>query len=74
MPRLARNKAELALLAFVECIETTGGIVNGGKGYMVPVADREWVDLGAAYLVACDALNIEPVVLDEENLSGKPAE
>ena len=66
MPRLAKNRAELALLAFVECIETTGGIVNDHKGFMVPVADREWVDLAAAYLAACDALAIEPVVLEEQ--------
>lgn len=49
-----------ALRAFVAVIDSTGGVEEDDKGYPVPVADTEWIDLGAAYVVACEALGVQP--------------
>jgi len=50
-----------ALLAFVEAIDATGGVVYDGQHH-APVADEEWIDLGEAYLKACLALGREAKV------------
>ena len=52
---------EDALREFIDCINATGGVVIDDKGYPVPVADEEWIDLGQAYYSACAALGVEPV-------------
>ena len=49
---------EAALREFVQTIEATGGVVEDGKGNYEPVADRDWIDLGHAYVRACQALDI----------------
>lgn len=41
-------------------IHATGGLTVDDDGCDVPVADPEWLDLGAAYLLACEALGYEP--------------
>jgi hypothetical protein len=49
-----------ALKAFVDAINATGGVVSSETGIMVPVAEREWSDLGDAYATACKALGVPP--------------
>ncbi len=50
-----------ALAEFCDTIEDTGGVKKDDKGYHVPVADEDWIDLGEAYMRACDALGRKPV-------------
>lgn len=50
-----------ALWNFCDVIDNTGGIKKDDKGYHVPVADEDWIDLGEAYMRACDALGRKPV-------------
>lgn len=49
-----------ALEEFVNDVDATGGVAEDRKGFMVPVADPEWVDLGETYMKACGALNRKP--------------
>jgi hypothetical protein len=49
-----------ALREFVDAINATGGVTTDRKGYTVPVADQEWIDLGDAYDKACEALGVKP--------------
>ena len=53
-------KIKAALLQFVDCIAVTGGVKRDEKGYMVPVFDEEFIDLGEAYMAAALALGREP--------------
>ena len=45
-----------ALLTFIDTIEVTGGTREQGDGTVAPIADEDWIDLGEAYLQACNAL------------------
>ena len=49
-----------ALLTFIDTIEVTGGIREQGDGTVAPIADGDWIDLGEAYLQACNALSHPP--------------
>lgn len=49
-----------ALREFISCIESTGGVRTSEDGWVVPVADEDWSDLGAAYLSACAAMSVKP--------------
>ena len=49
-----------ALLTFVDTIDVTGGIRDQGDGTVAPIADEDWIDLGEAYLQACNALGHPP--------------
>lgn len=57
-----------ALREFVSCINATGGVqvIKQGQssevGLHVPVADPDWIDLGEAYMQACEALDVAPQV------------
>jgi len=57
---------EESLMEFIKTIEDTGGVVLTSKGLHEPQADREWLDLGEAYINACDVLKREPMVEEEE--------
>jgi transcriptional regulator with XRE-family HTH domain len=48
-----------ALTGFVRTIEACGGVFESESGAR-PVGDPDWLDLGAAYLTACDALGRTP--------------
>jgi hypothetical protein len=49
--------------ALVQTIEATGGIEgNGENDDLAPCGDPEWVDLASAYLTACTALDVDPLV------------
>jgi hypothetical protein len=50
------ERLELALRAFMSCIDVTGGLQDDD----CPVIDPEWLDLGDAYLLACKTLGVEP--------------
>lgn len=55
-----------ALSEFIAAINATGGLTKDEEtDNLVPVADPEWLDLGEAYLSACKAMDITPVI--EEN-------
>lgn len=47
----------LALVVFIKTINVTGGMVRSHKEHVaVPAIDEDWIDLGEAYLAACDAI------------------
>ena len=46
-----------ALLSFIKTIEATGGLNAEGN----PVADEDWIDLGDAYVEACEAIGRKPM-------------
>lgn len=60
------KKAQAALKAFVDAIDATGGVVEFENGEIVPAVDEEWLDLGDAYMQACDALGVEPKIEEGE--------
>jgi hypothetical protein len=49
-----------ALLTFIDAIDVTGGIREQDDGTVAPIADEDWIDLGEAYLQACNALGHPP--------------
>lgn len=49
-----------ALEEFIDAVDVTGGVFENGKGYVAPVGDPDWIDLGEAYLSACHALKRLP--------------
>lgn len=64
---MPKDKIREALEQFIETIEYVGGITRDHKGYPRPVGDPSWIDLGEAYLNACDALEREPVELSDDD-------
>lgn len=46
-----------ALTLLVATVNQTGGMLHGEDA---PAGDPDWVDLGTAYLLACEALGREP--------------
>jgi hypothetical protein len=63
------DAARAALNALVRTIESTGGVVLNSDGHPEPEGDRDWIDLGDTYAMACKALGKEPMVVpDDENL------
>lgn len=67
---VARGVADAlaALNALCTTVAQTGGMIRGedignepGENEDAPVGDPDWVDLGAAYLQACDALGFAPL-------------
>lgn len=56
---MSKNATAQALQEFIDAIEATGGVRATPKGY-VPVADEDWIDLGEAYMSACEAIGREP--------------
>lgn len=60
--RVTRVKtAEEIVKAFLNCIEVTGGVAKLRNGFVAPVADPEWIDLGELYLEACKTMKQKPV-------------
>lgn len=62
--------AEDAAEDFFDAIESTGGVTKEKKGWYVPIADKDWIDLGEAYVNVCAEFGREPMVDqddDEEN-------
>lgn len=60
------TKTEKALREFVSTINNTGGVWANGDGTHSPVADDDWIDIGEAYMAACEALGEEPMVSQAE--------
>lgn len=65
----AIKRRDAALALFCDTIEATGGVRTDRKGFTVPCADEEWLDLGAAYIAACWALGRKPMRADEVDLT-----
>lgn len=59
---MKRELAERALSELCDTIEATGGVVERDGGY-VPAEDEDWVDLGSAYVLACQALGRPAMVV-----------
>jgi hypothetical protein len=56
------RKMAAALNAIVDTINATGGVVPDSSGF-APAADEEWLDLGVAYALACEALGMTRLVV-----------
>ncbi len=73
-PKTKLDPKDAALIAFIETIGNTGGLVEldaweSKESYGAPYGckfDRESTDLASAYLLACKATGTEPVI------EGKP--
>lgn len=50
-------RMHMALLSFIETVESTGGV---DADTLAPAGDPEWIDLGEAYVEACNALETIP--------------
>jgi len=61
--------ARVLLEEFVGTIEASGGVAREGVIH-VPLADREWVDMGELYIQVCEFLDHEPMIEDEEPHEG----
>lgn len=48
------------LVSFCTTIEATGGVQVDRSGFAAPKGDPEWIDLGEAYLAACELLGRRP--------------
>jgi hypothetical protein len=59
---MSNDAAPKALRVFVDTINATGGVVKFEDGTHAPEVDREWIDLGEAYISACGELGIEPQI------------
>ena len=57
---------EESLMEFIKTIEDTGGVALNAKGLYEPLADRDWIDLGDAYVNACEVLKRKPMIEEEE--------
>lgn len=51
-----------ALDLLVDLVNVTGGVVEQDNGLYAPVADEDWLDLGEAYMKACDVTCTTPKV------------
>ena len=60
------NPGLRALQQLVDTINATGGLVAADDGFLAPAADPEWIDLAPAYLSACKALGLDPLIPKEE--------
>jgi hypothetical protein len=51
-----------ALNRLIHTINPIGGVVKFKSGAVAPAADEEWLDMGDAYICACEALGLTPVI------------
>lgn len=57
------------LQGFITTIDRTGGVVENVNGTFEPVAaDREWTDLGELYMLACEVLDLSPIVAWQKHM------
>jgi hypothetical protein len=49
-----------ALEELIDTINATGGVFMDSQGVVCPKGDKEWYDLGTAYLKACTVLKRRP--------------
>jgi hypothetical protein len=59
------HKMAAALNQFVDTINSTGGVIATEPGTLAPMADEEWLDLGLAYTLACEALGMKATISEE---------
>ena len=63
------DKAQNALRHLIDTIEATGGVVADYGGNYVPKADEDWLDLGNAYILACEAAGVIPLIGGSRNVA-----
>jgi hypothetical protein len=56
-----------AVRYLVDCVNGTGGVFITSDGFHAPVHAPAWIDMGAAYIVACRALGCDPIVTEMPN-------
>lgn len=61
-----RKRMERALKLLIDTIEATGGVVETETGNYAPVGDPDWIDLGDAYVAACQVIGRLPKVAEED--------
>jgi hypothetical protein len=49
-----------AAARLVSTINNTGGITRLSDGFVAPLSDLDWIDLGDAYMAACAELGLKP--------------
>jgi hypothetical protein len=54
-----------AIARLISTIESTGGVVGYEDGTFGPVGDPDWIDLGDAYVAACNEAGRLPMVRSE---------
>lgn len=59
----ATPTARHVLADLCDTIEATGGVRREASGHVAPVADPDWIDLGEAYLAACEVLGRKPKIV-----------
>lgn len=59
-----------ALDRLCSTIEATGGVITFKDGNCAPEGDPEWIDLGDAYLAACEALGRKPKIRPARKYEG----
>lgn len=52
----------------ISTIEATGGVIAYEDGTFGPVGDPEWIDLGDAYVSACEEAGREPRISNEDSI------
>lgn len=57
---------ESVLKQFINTIEATGGLVKFPNGDLAPCADHDWIDLADAYVAACEALGMNPIIGEDQ--------
>lgn len=50
------------LLDFIECIDSTGGLIECPDGTVAPAADPGWTDLVTVYYRGCELASLEPLI------------
>lgn len=60
----------------IDLVNATGGCIKDAKGFVVPKCDEDWIDLGEAYVKACEALGEKPKMdlTEDEILYGEDEE
>lgn len=57
-----------ALQRLVKTVNDTGGLVKHADGTLGCVGDPDWLDLADAYVAACEALGLAPVMHEPEDV------
>lgn len=52
----------------ISTIEATGGVIAYENGTFGPVGDPDWIDLGDAYVSACQEAGREPRISGEDSI------
>ncbi len=56
-----------AIQALIDTVEATGGLIEFENGDLAPCADRDWLDLADAYLLAKEELGQVPMIRKDDD-------